>query len=349
MVSSDYFSRLYRETPTRFWVNNPSGEELDRAIAAGAINCTTNPAYCSKLMETDPEYLQGIIDETLKETRDIEKAAVLVYQRAAKRVMDRFQALYEQSGGECGYVTIQDDPREDQDTGAVVRGVLSNRQLGQNYMAKIPVISGGMDAIEECVAENVPICATEVFSIAQAGYICEFYEGAVQRTGNRPPFFVTHITGIFDEYLAKVVKREGIEIAPQVLAQAGCAIARKEYELIKERGYQTTLLGGGARGTEHFTEMVGGDVHVTINWSTAQEIIVNNPPIVSRIEAEVAQSSIDELSEKLPDFRRAYEEDGLPVEEYAEFGPVQLFRNAFLKGWYLLLAEVASRRHFYAL
>jgi len=348
-VSSGYFSRLHRETPTRFWVNNPSGEELDRAITAGAINCTTNPAYCSKLMETDPEYLHGIIDETLMETRDIERTAVLVYQRAAKRVMDRFQALYEQSGGEYGYVTIQDDPREDQDTGAVERGVLSNRQLGQNYMAKIPVISGGMDAIEECVAENVPICATEVFSIAQAVYICELYERAVERTGNRPPFFVTHITGIFDEYLAKVVRREGIEITPQVLAQAGCAIARKEYELIVERGYQTTLLGGGARGTEHFTEMVGGDVHVTINWSTAQEIIANNPPIVSRIEAEVPQPVIDELAEKLPDFRRAYEKDGLPVAEYAEFGPVQLFRNAFLKGWYLLLAEVASRRHFYAL
>jgi transaldolase len=348
-VSSDYFSRLHRETPTRFWVNNPSGEEMDRAIAAGAINCTTNPAYCSKLMVSDPAYLHGIIDDTLKETRDIEKAAVLVYQRAAKRVMDRFQPLYEQSDGECGYVTIQDDPREDQDTEAVVRGVLSNRHLGPNYMAKIPVISGGMEAIEACVAKNVPICATEVFAVAQAIEVCELYERAVTRTGNRPPFFLTHITGIFDEYLAKVVRREQIEIAPQILAQAGCAIARKEYRLIKERGYQTTLLGGGARGTQHFTEMVGGDVHVTINWSTAQEIIDSDPPLVSRIEAEAPQSAIDELAERLPDFRRAYEEDGLSAEEYAEFGPVQLFRNAFLKGWYLLLAEVASRRQFHAL
>jgi transaldolase len=300
-------------------------------------------------MVSDPDYLHGIIDETLEETRDIEKAAVLVYQRAAKRVVDKFQPLHEKSGGDCGYVTIQDDPREDQDTEAVVRGVLSNQQLGPNYMAKIPVIGGGMEAIEECVAENVPICATEVFSIAQAIHICELYERAVQRTGNRPPFFVTHITGIFDEYLGKVARRERIEIAPKVLAEAGCAIARKEYELIKDRGYQTTLLGGGARGTKHFTEMVGGDVHVTINWSTAQEIMVNDPPIVSRIEAEAPQSAIDELAEKFPDFRRAYEQDGLSVEEYAEFGPVQLFRNAFLKGWYLLLAEVTSRRHFHAL
>ena len=220
-MSTDYFSRLHNETQTRFWVNNPSGAELERAIEAGAINCTTNPAYCSKLMVSDPDYLHEIIDESLSETHNIEAAAVLVSQRAARRVIDSFQPLYEQSGGEYGYVTIQDDPREDQDTEAIVRGVLSNQQLGPNYRAKIPVIRGGMEAIEVCVAENVPICATEVFSIAQAIDICDLYEQAVQKTGNRPPFFVTHITGIFDEYLGKVTRRQRIEISPQALEQAG--------------------------------------------------------------------------------------------------------------------------------
>jgi transaldolase len=160
---------------------------------------------------------------------------------------------------------------------------------------------------------------------------------------------VTHITGIFDEYLSKVAKRDGIEIDPAVLAQAGCAVARKEYQMLKERGYKTTMLGGGARGTHHFTEMVGGDVHVTINWSTAQELIEADSPVVSRIDVETPKSVIDELCEKFDDFRSAYYEDELSVEEYADYGPVQLFRNAFLKGWYLLLAEIVSRRHANAL
>jgi transaldolase len=216
-------------------------------------------------------------------------------------------------------------------------------------MAKIPVIEGGLEALEDCVAQDIPICATEIFSIAQTIHMCELYERAVEKTGKRPPFFVTHITGIFDEYLGKVVKREGIDIDPEVLAQAGCIIARKEYQLLKERGYQTTMLGGGARGTHHFTEMVGGAVHVTINWSTAQEIIDAGMPVVSRMDAEAPQSVIDELNEKLIDFRKAYREDGLSVEEFGEYGPVQLFRNAFLKGWYLLLAEIPTRRHAHAL
>jgi transaldolase len=95
--------------------------------------------------------------------------------------------------------------------------------------------------------------------------------------------------------------------------------------------------------------MVGGDVHVTINWSTAKEIIDKDTPVVARMDADPPQSVIDELSEKFPDFRKAYRDDGLSIEEYADFGPVQLFRNAFLKGWYLLLAEIPTRRHALAL
>ena len=230
------------------------------------------------------------------------------------------------------------------------RTALENRRLGPNYMAKIPVIRGGIEALESCVAENIPICATEIFSVAQAIHMCERYEAAAQRTGHRPPFYVTHISGIFDQYLGVVALRDGIPIDRAVLDQAGCAVARKQYRLLKDRGYPGILLGGGARGTHHFSEMVGGDAHVTINWSTAQEIMEADTPIVPRLtEGEPSPAVIAELGEKFPDFRRAYDEDGLEVEEFGDFGPVQFFRNAFLNGWYLLLAEVAARRNVYAI
>jgi transaldolase len=348
-MSSDYFHRVARETKTRFWINNPSGPEIESAIAAGAINCTTNPAYCSKLIQSDQNYLHSVIDREIRETDDNEVAAIRVYREVASRVMTRFQPLYDQSSGRYGYVTIQDDPRMDENPESVIRAALHNRTLGKNFMAKIPVIHSGLDALRVCIEENVPICATEVFSISQAITVCDLYQQEIERTENCPPFFVTHITGIFDEYLEKVAKRERINISSEVLSQAGCAIARKEYKLLKERGYQTTLLGGGARGLHHFTEMVGGDVHVTINWSTAQELLDINGPVVNRMDIEPQQSIIDELSDKFEDFRKAYFEDELTLEEFANFGPVQLFRNAFLKGTYLLLAEIISRRHQLAL
>lgn len=348
-MASQYFHRVTKETSTRMWINNPSGPEMEKAIVAGAINCTTNPAYCSKLLQSDPDYIRGIIDNVIKKVHDDDEAAVLVYQKASARVMAKFLPLYEQSSGRYGYVTMQDDPRVDEDRNAILRAVLRNRTLGENFMAKIPVIQSGLQAIEACVEENIPVCATEVFSIAQAISICEMYQSASRRTGNRPPFYVTHITGVFDEYLGKVAKREGIEIDPQILAQAGCTVARKEYRMLKERGYETTMLSGGARGTHHFTELVSGDVHVTINWNTAQELIEADGPVVSRIDAKTPQAVIDELTEKFYDFRKAYYESCLSADQYADYGPVRLFRNAFLQGWYILLAEIALRRHFYAL
>jgi transaldolase len=91
--------------------------------------------------------------------------------------------------------------------------------------------------------------------------------------------------------------------------------------------------------------MVGDDVHVTINWSTAQELIDVDGPVVDRMSESTSQETVRELSERFPDFRKAYDEQGLSVDEFADYGPGQLFRNAFLKGWYLLLAEIVSRRH----
>ncbi len=349
-MKKGYFHRLYEEFPTRMWINNPSGEDCDKAIAAGAINCTTNPQYCKKLLSSDPDYITGVIDNVLlNETTDHDEAAVRVYQIAAQRIMEKFRPLYEESKGKSGYVTVQDDPRKDQNTDDVMKAVHSNMKLSPNYMVKIPVIDGGMQAIERCVEENIPICATEVFSIAQTVDMCEMYEKAAKKAGNYPPFFVTHITGIFDDYVQRFTKRLGIKITPEVMSQAGCAVARKEYRLLKEKGYHTTMLCGGVRALYHFTEFMGGDVHITINWKDAEELIKQDGPIVSRINAETPQTVIDELCDKLEVFRQAYLDDGLSREEYAEYGPVQLFRNAFLMGWYTLLAEISKRRNALAL
>jgi transaldolase len=243
-----------------------------------------------------------------------------------------------------GFVTIQDDPRCDDDAEHIVEVTMRCTALGPNFMTKIPVIASGIAAIEDLVARNIPICATEIFAVAQATHMCEVYERAARKSGKRPPFYVTHITGIFDQYLAEVVKGEKIAIAPEILAQAGCLIARKQYRILKERGYPGTLLGGGARGIQHFTEFVGGDFHITINWSTAAELLATNPPVVSRIDVPTPKEIVEELWAKLPGFRRAYDEDGLAVEEFADFGPLMFFKTMFLNGYARLLDEVVERR-----
>jgi len=335
-----FLARVHKETPTRYWVNNPTREELKKAVAADAVACTTNPTFPSKLLQRDAQYMKGVIAKALKEGGDADRVAERAYHLAAKDIMTAFMPRYASSGGREGFVTIQDDPRKDFDAAHTVEAAMRAAKLERNYMAKIPVICGGIEAIEELVARNVPICATEVFAISQAVLIFDAYAKAAKKSGMHPPLFVTHITGIFDQYFADIVKTEKLDIAPALLAQAGTLIGRKEYAIAKERGYEGTLLGGGARGMQHFNNFVGGDMHITINWSTAEELNAANGPVAGLIDAPTPSETVQELSAKLPNFRRAYEEGAMKPEEFADFGPVMLFKTMFLNGYSRLIDEV---------
>ncbi len=343
-MATGYFHCVHAETPTRFWVNNPSQSDTEQAIAAGAVACTTNPSYCAKLLQSEPAYIRGVIDRVAADVKDNDEAAERVYHEAAARIMGLFMPVYQQSGGTLGFVTIQDDPRADDDTEHIVDVTMRCCKLGPNFMTKIPVIASGIAAMEELVARNVPICATEIFAVSQALAMSEAYEQAARKSGRRPPFYLTHITGIFDQYMADTVKAERISIAPELLRQAGCIIARRQYAVLKERFPAMVILGGGARGTHHFTEFVGGAMHITINWSTAEELIAANPSVVSRIDVPTPREIVQELRAKVPGFRRAYDEDGLTVKEFKDFGPLMYFKTMFLNGYARLLDEIAERR-----
>jgi len=157
--------------------------------------------------------------------------------------------------------------------------------------------------------------------------------------------YISHIAGIYDDYLQNVVKKENIDISTDVLWQAGLAVARKLYQILEDRHYPGIFVAGGARGLHHFTEMVGGKVCCTINWEgTADLLLDQDPPVVYRLFNPVPQKVIDELIEKLPDFKRGYQEDGLEIEEFEDFGPVRLFRSAFIKSWKRVLDLVNDHR-----
>lgn len=346
-MSDGYFHRVNNLSPTRFWINNPTPEEARIAIAAGAVSCTTNPTYAMKQIkaESEGEVALHIIDEVIKEVADDGKAAELVQQKLAKRILDIFLPLYEKNPGKEGFVSLQGNPFKDDDPDHIVNEAMGYSKLARNFIAKIPATRAGLKAIEALIPEDIPIIATEVMGISQAVYTCEMYKKVSKQCGKYPPFYLTHITGIFDEHLKNVVQRDGIDISPDVLWQAGCIVARKQYKIFKERGYSGVMLGGGARGLHHFTELVGSEMHITINWrGTADKLIESDLPVVYRIDNPAPQYVIDQLLEKIPDFRRAYLEDGLEVDEFKDFGPVVLFRNSFLKGWSFLLDIIKEHR-----
>jgi len=347
MVSKGYFRRVHEETPTRFWINNPTIEQARKALLAGAIGCTTNPSYVSKLI-ADPGEIRAVaraVDVLLPYEADDSVIAAKVQAEMVGRLSDVFLPLYESSLGKQGYVTIQGDPSLETVEAKIIEEGVQNRKIGENVMIKIPVTLPGIGAVEYFVRNDIPTMATEVMGLPQTVSICEAYRKESLASGNTPLFYVTHITGILDDFFNNTVRDRGLKISPEALRYAGLAVAKREYALHRERKYPGKLIGGGARKLEDFTELVGADMSITINWTgTAETLIELDKPVVPRIDFGIDASLIAELKEKLPGFVEAYEIDGMQAADFYEYGGVELFRNSFLKGWNGLLDFIAERR-----
>jgi transaldolase len=346
-MQEPYFVRVAKQTPTEFWINNPTRDQADLAITNGATGCTNNPSYSQKMVDhpTEGAYALKLLDEAIKESPSDDESIAIFQRKLVKPISDRFLPIFRKSNEQQGYVSIQGDPIREDNPDVVIREALENRKLSPNICCKIPTTHSGLVAMEYLVGKDVPLNATEIFGIKQATVLMDTYEKASQKTGRHPKLFLSHIAGIYDDHLKKVVESQKIDISPDVLWQAGLAVARKMYMKMEERGMPGTFIAGGARGLHHFTEMVGGKVCGTINWEgTADKLIEQNPPVVYRLFNPVPQKVIDELMEKLPDFKRGYLDDGLEIEEFEGFGPVQLFRSQFTGSWKRVLDLIKERR-----
>jgi transaldolase len=339
MPGTTYFHRLSASTATRVWINNPTPAEALAAMAEGAVSCTSNPTYCARMLREDRTEALAAIDACLPQSTDDAVVADLVQQRLLRRIMDVFAPAWDPARRDAG------DPRFDTDAEHIIREVRSHRGMAPNYLAKIPATAAGLVAIRFCLEEDIPVIATEVFSLSQALAVADLHREVLGRTRRRTPLYLTHISGIFDDCLALQARNRGLAIAPDLVRQAGVIVAREQYRILSARGYDgIVMLGGGARGIHHFTEVVGGTMHVTINPGTMQDLVRLDPPVADRIHAPVPASVVAELCDAFPDFRIALIPGAQRPEAFADYAPVRHFLAAFIAGWEELLAAIAARR-----
>jgi transaldolase len=343
-MTATYFARLSSETPTRVWVNNPTLQEIDLALAQGAVGCTTNPAYGGGLLKRAPEYVRPLIAEAVRQAPDDDGAADLVQQKLVARVVERFRPLYDASAGRAGFVSIQGAPEADTEAAQVVAEAQAGHALGPNAAPKIPATGPGLAAFERLVGEGFPTIVTEVFSLSQLVETCERYLAVTARSGFRPPFFLSPITGIFGDHLKALAARDGLDVPQAEMELVGVALSRACYRLVVDRKYPVTLLCGGARTPFDLTGLVGAALHATINWSTFAEVLAAGTPLSRGIEQPIDPDVVAHLEAVFPDVRRALVLDGLAVAEFEDFGPVQHFRDNFISGWNSVRAAIKEER-----
>ena len=349
MVDDNYFKRVQKETPTQFFCDIASIESLERAVNWGAVGATSNPPRVSRTVRSDPEHWQKEVKRILSHHPRLpdEESVDLLTRAVVKRASEVLLPVYTSTKGQMGYLSMQGSPREYTDLDVLISKAKQYAKIAPNIAVKIPIHGEGLQAIEELAAGGINITATTGYSVSQCMAAAEAHLRGLNRSGNSKPAsrcLVVIVVGRLDAHFYNCIAEKNLTIPQELVDQAGIAVAKKIYRLLKEHSLPSMLLSAGARRPEHFTDFVGGKMGVTIGPPIQKELIKLNVPVISCIEDFPASEVIGELRQKLPDYCRAYDEDGLSAEQMRNFGPCLKLEQYFNDGFNDLMDFVHSFR-----
>jgi transaldolase len=220
--------------------------------------------------------------------------------------------------------------------------------LAPNVIVKFPATAAGIVGMEEATAQGVSINATVSFSVSQAIAAAEAVERGLARrdadgasTDAMGPV-VTIMMGRLEDWLRVLIERDGIVVNPSALPWSGVAVFKLAYRIFMERGYRARLLGAAIRHHLHWSELIGGDVIVTLPSVWQRRFNASDVEVRPRMQDAVDPEIVDELRGHFPDFERAYEPDGLSPAEFDTFGPSVRTLRAFIASYHELLHLVSD-------
>lgn len=345
-----YSQRLERETPTRFWVNNPTPSEAKAALDIGnVVGIATNANYLQRMLSMDEtkDRVIATIDHYIREgVEDDHEIVALAAKKALSDCAQYFMPMFEESEGKYGWAAIQGNPNKDTDYAHMVSEAKRFYEDFPSIRVKFPATAEALKALETMTAAGKAALATCGFSVQYGIDAIEAYQRGVSRaSGDVPQLFVTVLAGHVDEYFEKHIKAHGIDICEDHLAVAGCEFAKELYKIQQERYHDVNCsLLGGCRAPYHFSEMVPGNMHVTVNYDFIEKLNRLDLPIEQRIDQRTGDTVMQELFEKLPAYRYMLSDSSKDYLHWSLVPPALYFRNYVKKGWNNAAAFVRERR-----
>jgi transaldolase len=254
--------------------------------------------------------------------------------------------IFERHAGKKGRLSIQTNPQFYRNAEAIVDQAMAFGQLAPNIQVKAPVTYAGLQAIERITYCGVSINATVSFTVPQCLAVAEAVERGLARRDRegldttRMAPVCTMMIGRLDDWMRVLIERDKIDIDPAHANWAGIAAFKKAYALFKERGYRTRPLAAAYRHLGHWSELIGGDCVQTMPYEWALKANASDIPVVPRMQNPVDPRIVDALLTKIPDFRKAYEEDGLKPEQFDGYGATVRTLRAFIASVHDLAAVI---------
>ena len=329
---------MTQATPTCLWNDSASIHELTYSMEHGAVGATCNPVIVVGILKKEmslwKDRIREIIDERLRATED-EIAWQLVKEISVKSAA-LLKPVFDAHNGKNGRLSIQTDPRLFRDPQAIVVQAQEFNRLAPNMIVKIPVTRAGVPAIEEATYLGISVNATVCFSLPQCVAVAEAVERGLRRREREGKEIATMgpvctvMVGRLDDWLKIVLEKENIAIDPGYLEWAGVAVFKRTYQLFRERGYRIRLLSAAFRNHMHWSELIGGDVVISPPYSWQVRFNASDIEVRPRIDKPVDAKIVEELLKKFVDFRRAYTEDGISVEDFDSFAPSRRTLRQFI-------------------
>ena len=337
-------------TPTQFWNDNCSPEDIAYAMSHGAVGATTNPVIVGQVLSKDLNKYAPLIKQlvTNNPTATEDEIAWLLNEHMALEGAKQLQPVFEQTGGKAGYISIQTNTKYFNNAQKTTEQAIHFSKLAKNMMVKMPATKAGIQAVEESTYHGVNVNATVSFSVPQAIAVAEAIERGMERrkkegldNSHLHPV-CTIMIGRVDDWLKEIQEKENIIVDPHAINMSGIAVFKNAHKIYQEKGYHTRLLAAAYRHHHHWSELIGADMIHTIPANWLKRFAESKITIKNRMANDIDPGLLAQLQDNFADFNKAYNANGMTHDEFDTFGATVRTLNQFLDGYDKMVTIVRS-------
>ena len=221
--------------------------ELGRLIKKdGLRGMTSNPSIFEKAIVESHDY-DADIRSMVRDGKNSKEIYEALSQRDVQSAADVFRALYDETDGKDGYVSLEVNPHLAHDTTGTIQEarrlwVALNRP---NVFIKVPATAAGLPAIRQLICEGININVTLIFGLPRYSQVAEAYVAGIEarlsqnksasHVASVASFFVSRIDVLVDALLESVLAQGGphADIAKGLRGNVAIASAKLAYQSYK--------------------------------------------------------------------------------------------------------------------
>jgi len=300
--------------------------EMQKLIEAGVTGMTSNPAIFEQAIAGSDDY-----DQELRELAKGEWSTMEIYENLAiddvQRAADLLRPVFERTGGEDGYISLEVNPELAYDTAgttAEARRLFATLDR-PNIMIKVPATEAGIPAVETLIGLGINVNVTLMFSLGHYDAVAEAYIRGLERLASNggdlrqvasvASFFLSRIDSAVDGMLAANGSPEALSLQGKI-AIANAKVTYQRYLETFSGPPWEKLAAKGARAqrvlwaststknpsypdTMYVDELIGPDTVNTIPPETLQAFMDHGKPAMTVTkDLDLAEAQLASL----PDF-----------------------------------------------